>query len=186
LLRLGAPGFRIAFLQRPAENATVALSPLLPQAMQPGARSLEPEAVRVLSAPTRTRSLVFFYGTLMAGFDRRRNAGIDGMLTFIGRGSIGAVLFDLGPYPAAIPAPDAQVWGELYQIADPDAVVAALDDIEGYRPDLPDQSLYTRQQTDVRLQDGTTSSAWVYFYNQPLGRATRIESGDYLEFIRAQ
>jgi hypothetical protein len=32
--------------------------------------------------------LVFFYGTLMAGFDRRRRAGIDDKLRYIGRGSI--------------------------------------------------------------------------------------------------
>ena len=55
--------------------------------------------------------LVFFYGTLMAGFDRRRQAGIDSKLAYIGRGSIAAALFDLGLYPAAVPAPDATVRG---------------------------------------------------------------------------
>ena len=49
--------------------------------------------------------LVFFYGTLMAGFDRRRRAGIDSKLAYLGRGSIHAALFDLGLYPAAVPAP---------------------------------------------------------------------------------
>jgi gamma-glutamylcyclotransferase (GGCT)/AIG2-like uncharacterized protein YtfP len=130
--------------------------------------------------------LVFFYGTLMAGFDRRRKAGIDSKLTYVGRGWIGAALFDLGLYPAAIPSPEGQVWGELYEITDPDAVLAGLDDLEGYRPGLPDQSLYTRQQTDVRLPDGSASRAWVYFYNAPLGRAIRIQSGDYLEHVRGR
>jgi gamma-glutamylcyclotransferase (GGCT)/AIG2-like uncharacterized protein YtfP len=51
--------------------------------------------------------LVFFYGTLMAGFDRRRRAGIDSKLTYIGRGVIRAALFDLGIYPAAVPADDS-------------------------------------------------------------------------------
>ena len=130
--------------------------------------------------------LVFFYGTLMAGFDRRRRAGIDAKLTYVGRGSIRAALFDLGIYPAAVPSLEGLVWGEAYEMTDSDAVLAALDDIEGYRADDPDRSLYTRQQADVRLSDGTVAPAWVYFYNAPLGRAPRIASGDYLEHVKVR
>jgi gamma-glutamylcyclotransferase (GGCT)/AIG2-like uncharacterized protein YtfP len=128
--------------------------------------------------------LVFFYGTLMAGFDRRRRAGIDGHLRYVGRGSIQAALFDVGIYPAAIPASEGQVWGEVYEMTDPDTVLAALDDIEGYRPGDPDRSLYLRDRTDVTLPDGSTAPAWAYFYNAPLGRASRIPSGDYLEHVK--
>ena len=128
--------------------------------------------------------LVFFYGTLMAGFDRRRRAGIDSKLSYIGRGSIQGSLFDLGLYPAAVPAPDGDVWGEVYEMAEPETVLSALDDIEGYRHDDPDRSLYCRQQADVALPDGGRAPAWVYFYNAPLGRAPRIVSGDYIEHTR--
>jgi gamma-glutamylcyclotransferase (GGCT)/AIG2-like uncharacterized protein YtfP len=128
--------------------------------------------------------LVFFYGTLMAGFDRRRRAGIDAKLHYVGRGSIQGALFDLGLYPAAVPAPDGYIWGEVYEMTDPPLVLAALDDIEGYRHDDPDKSLYIRSQADVALPDGTRARAWVYFYNAPLGRAPRIASGDYLEQMR--
>ena len=120
----------------------------------------------------------------MAGFDRRRRAGIDGKLTYVGRGSITAALFDLGIYPAAVPSPDGRVWGEVYEMSESDPVLAALDDIEGYRADDPDRSLYSRQQTDVTLPDGTQAPAWVYFYNAPLGRAPRIASGDYLAHVK--
>ena len=128
--------------------------------------------------------LVFFYGTLMAGFDRRRRAGIDNKLTYIGRGSIQGSLFDLGLYPAAVPAPDGDIWGEVYEMAEPEAVLSALDDIEGYRHDDPDRSLYRRQEADVALPDGGRAPAWVYFYNAPLGHAPRIVSGDYIEHTR--
>jgi gamma-glutamylcyclotransferase (GGCT)/AIG2-like uncharacterized protein YtfP len=131
-------------------------------------------------------NLVFFYGTLMAGFDRRRQAGIDSKLTYIGRGSIRAALFDLGIYPAAVPAPDGRVWGEVYEASDLDPVLAALDHIEGFTPDHPDRSLYIRGETDVMLPDGTQARAWVYFYNAPLGQAPRIPSGDYLEHVKAR
>jgi gamma-glutamylcyclotransferase (GGCT)/AIG2-like uncharacterized protein YtfP len=129
--------------------------------------------------------LVFFYGTLMAGFDRRRRADLEGKLTYVGRGTISAALFDLGLYPAAVPAPEGRVWGELYEVLDPDTVLSVLDDIEGHRPGHPDQSLYTRDRTDVSLADGRSMPAWVYFYNAPLGSAARIVSGDYLEHVRS-
>ncbi len=128
---------------------------------------------------------VFFYGTLMTGFARRQRAGIDeGKLRFLGRGYIRAALFDLGIYPAAVPDPEGHVWGEVYQMLEPDLALRVLDDIEGYCPEEPDASLYTRLETPIILEDGRTESGWAYFYNAPLGRAERIASGDYLEYLR--
>jgi gamma-glutamylcyclotransferase (GGCT)/AIG2-like uncharacterized protein YtfP len=132
------------------------------------------------------RELVFFYGTLMAGFDRRRRAGIDDKLTYIGRGSIQGKLFDLGLYPAAVPGPDAHVWGEVYEMTESATVLAALDEIEGYRHDDPDRSLYLRQKAEVLLAGGARSPAWVFLSNAPLGRAPRFASGDYLEHPRVR
>ena len=122
----------------------------------------------------------------MAGFDRRRRVGIDPKLSYVGRGSIEAALFDVGIYPAAVPDPDGIVWGEVYSMIDPAAVLAALDEIEGYTPDEPDRSLYLRAQTLVTLPDGTSEQAWVYFYNAPLGHAERIASGDYLKHVKVR
>jgi gamma-glutamylcyclotransferase (GGCT)/AIG2-like uncharacterized protein YtfP len=129
---------------------------------------------------------VFVYGTLMGGFDRRRRAGIDTRMRLVGRGSIEAALYDLGIFPAAIPAPDGRVCGEVYEMEDDPSVMAKLDEIEGYRAAEPDASLYTREKALVRFDDGRTESAWVYYYNAPLGRAERIESGDYLEHLKAK
>jgi gamma-glutamylcyclotransferase (GGCT)/AIG2-like uncharacterized protein YtfP len=130
--------------------------------------------------------LVFFYGTLMATFDRRQRVGIDAQLSFAGRGYIQAALFDLGIYPAAVPAPEGQVWGEAYTMLDPAAVLRALDEVEGYRPGDPDRSLYTRARTPVTFEDGHVEHAWAYFYNAPLGGAQRIASGDYLAHVGAR
>jgi len=130
------------------------------------------------------RDHVFFYGTLMSPFNRPGRQRITPKLTFTGRGSIRAALFDLGIYPAAVPAEDnSQVWGEVYETSDPSTVLTVLDEIEGYRPSEPDLSLYTRVLTEVTLEDGRVEKAWTYFYNAPLGRAQRIESGDYLEHL---
>lgn len=128
--------------------------------------------------------LVFFYGTLMSGFRRPGRARLDNALRSVGRGWISAALFDLGIYPAAIPAAEGRVWGEVHQMLDTEAVLAALDDIEGYSASEPETSLYQRVRTAVTLVDGRVADAWVYFYNAPLGRAERIASGDYLEHLK--
>jgi gamma-glutamylcyclotransferase (GGCT)/AIG2-like uncharacterized protein YtfP len=130
--------------------------------------------------------LVFFYGTLMTGFKRAGRLRIDSKLTPVGRGWMAATLFDLGIYPAAIPASDSRVWGEAHRMLDLDAVLAALDEIEGYRPGQPDASLYTRVETAITFEDGHVELAWAYFYNAPLGQARRIESGDYLEHLKVK
>jgi gamma-glutamylcyclotransferase (GGCT)/AIG2-like uncharacterized protein YtfP len=130
--------------------------------------------------------LVFFYGTLMTGFDRRRQMGIDPRMKYRTRGWVQAALFDLGIYPAAVPADSGRVWGELFDMLDPEGVLRALDEMEGYRPGEPDSSLYIRSQVPVHLPDGTTEQAWVYFYNAPLGKAPRIDSGDYLEYLKVR
>ena len=95
--------------------------------------------------------LVFFYGTLMTGFDRRRRVGIDAKLRYQGRGWINAALFDLGLYPAAVPAEDGRVWGEVFELLEPSTVLTALDEVEGYRPTEHDASLYLRAQVPVHL-----------------------------------
>lgn len=127
---------------------------------------------------------VFFYGTLMSPFNRPGRQRITPKLTYEGRGSIRAALFDLGIYPAAVPTEDnGVVWGEVYQAIDAASVLSVLDEIEGYRPNEPARSLYTRVLTEVTLDDGSVKQAWAYFYNAPLGRAQRIASGDYLEHL---
>jgi gamma-glutamylcyclotransferase (GGCT)/AIG2-like uncharacterized protein YtfP len=130
--------------------------------------------------------LVFFYGTLMTPFNRPGRQKLDQHLTYTGRGSISATLFDLGIYPAAVPASEGRVWGELYEMRNPTAVLPALDELEGYRPGEPEASLYNRVKTSVTLESGPTVEAWAYFYNAPLGRAQRIESGDYLEHLKVK
>ena len=130
--------------------------------------------------------LVFFYGTLMTPFNRAGRLRVDQQLVYTGRGTIAGVLFDLGIYPAAVPASDARVWGEVYRMSHPTIVLQALDELEGCRADEPESSLYTRALTPVTLEDGRVVDAWAYFYNAPLGRAERIHSGDYLEHLKVR
>lgn len=130
--------------------------------------------------------LVFFYGTLMTPFNRTAQLHIDQFLSYRGRGTISAALFDLGIYPAAVPTADSRVCGEVYEMRNRRLVLDALDELEGYRPGEPETSLYTRALTPVTMDTGSIVEAWAYFYNAPLGRAEHIESGDYLEYLGAR
>ena len=122
----------------------------------------------------------------MSNFHRLRRLRLDGLLEPVGRGWIRGALFDLGIYPAAIPAADGQVWGEVNRMLDLDAVLAVTDELQGVSASQPDSSLYTRVETVVTFEDGRQASAWAYFYNAPLGQAERIESGDYLEHLKSR
>ena len=130
--------------------------------------------------------LIFFYGTLMAPFNRPGRIRIDSQLTFKGHGSIGAALFDLGLYPAAVSADNARVRGEVYEMANDAVVLPVLDEIEGYRAAEPDRSLYSRRLTPVTLDDGRIVDAWAYFYTARLEHAERIDSGDYLKYLKGR
>ena len=131
-------------------------------------------------------NLVFFYGTLMTPFNRAGRLRVDEHLVYTGRGTIAGALFDLGIYPAAVPASDARVWGEVYRMDHPTIVLQALDELEGCRTDEPESSLYMRNLSTVTMEDGRDVHAWAYFYNAPLGRAERILSGDYLEHLKVR
>lgn len=74
-------------------------------------------------------------------------------------------LYDLGPYPAMTPGENL-IAGECWTYAarDEEAVLAALDMIEGYTGS-PDHDLYTRVQRPCQLDDGTTKTCWTYHYN---------------------
>jgi gamma-glutamylcyclotransferase (GGCT)/AIG2-like uncharacterized protein YtfP len=122
----------------------------------------------------------------MTPFNRPGRRRVDDHLIYIGRGTIGGALFDLGIYPAAVPADEGRVSGEVYEMTEPATVLHVLDEIEGFRSTEPENSLYTRLEVPVTLEQGEVVTAWAYFYNAPLGRAERIESGDYLEHLKAR
>jgi gamma-glutamylcyclotransferase (GGCT)/AIG2-like uncharacterized protein YtfP len=128
---------------------------------------------------------LFFYGTLMAGFDRRRTAAVDHLLRYVSRGHIAARLYDLGEYPAAVAA-DGRSWGELYETDAPERVLPVLDEIEGCLPGDRANSLYSRHVAEVSLADGSTAAAWVYFYNGSTEAARVIPSGDYAAYLASE
>jgi gamma-glutamylcyclotransferase (GGCT)/AIG2-like uncharacterized protein YtfP len=134
----------------------------------------------------RLTDLVFFYGTLMSAFRRSNDEPVSVALTPLGQGWISAALFDLGAYPGAIPSPGSRVRGELHRMHDSAAALRTLDEFEGCRPGDDDGSLFVRRTTSVTRDDRSVEQAWVYFFNASLGAAPRIDSGDYLKYLKVK
>ncbi len=116
-------------------------------------------------------SKLFVYGTLMRGFasppGRRLEAGSE----LLGRGSIQAKLYQVDPaYPGAVASERAEdeAPGELLLLKEPEATLAELDEYEGGE--------YARRLAEVRLEDGSSATAWAYFYERPVDPASEIKA----------
>jgi gamma-glutamylcyclotransferase (GGCT)/AIG2-like uncharacterized protein YtfP len=123
---------------------------------------------------------IFVYGTLQRGFRlhgylRKTKARL------LGKGHIKARLFDLGEFPGAFPSqsPHDFVEGELYELDGNADQLKLLDEIEEFLPENPQESLFIRKITVVRLRSGKQLKAWAYFLPRPPKNGRRIHAGRY-------
>ena len=140
------------------------------------------DARGTVSAATPER-LLFVYGTLRRGSPNSRHAMLARAARFIGRARMRGRLYELGGYPGLVPAPEADRWvhGEVYELADPEQLLALLDEYEGCGPRDPAPHEYERARAEVWIASGAREEAWVYVYRGPLSGRREIASGDYCE-----
>ena len=116
----------------------------------------------------------FFYGTLLDEGQLASVLGGASTWRFIGNGTIGGLLYDVGPYPALQLGDDAdRVHGAVFEFADGAAALARLDDYE----EAVAARLYLRRRVCVRLDDDPEIDAWVYEYARSVAGLRRIASG---------
>ncbi len=125
---------------------------------------------------------LFVYGTLMTRHGRLHPL-LEGRARLIGGARARGNLFDLGSYPAFVPAPtsSALVQGEVYEL-DPDRtdeIIGQLDRHEGADVASNSAPLYRRVRVELELDTGQAIVAWTYEYTRSLHGASRIVSGDY-------
>lgn len=100
---------------------------------------------------------------------------------YLGRDTVYGRLFNLGVYPALClgdeSKPDEQVVVDVYEITD-ERLLQGLDRYEGYFPDAPEQSLYTREMT---LTVEGNLEVWVYDYRFLCNDNEQVVSGDYFD-----
>lgn len=130
---------------------------------------------------------LFVYGSLRSGFHSPVYEYISRFFTFVGEAKVKGKLFDLGEYPAAIPAEeDFFIIGELYIAKNQQEfswAIGQLDDYEGLDVEEGETPLYERKVTEVHINDQVTH-AWVYWYNGDVSGKPVIASGDMLEYLK--
>jgi gamma-glutamylcyclotransferase (GGCT)/AIG2-like uncharacterized protein YtfP len=130
---------------------------------------------------------LFVYGSLRKGFQHAAYAYISRYFDFVSDARVAGLLFDMGEFPAAVPsASGATIVGELYRIREIDELdwaLGQLDDYEGVNPEENEPILYRRDKSNILLPDGTTTSAWIYWYNGDTSGRPVIASGDVLQYV---
>jgi gamma-glutamylcyclotransferase (GGCT)/AIG2-like uncharacterized protein YtfP len=137
---------------------------------------------------TTTTIKLFVYGSLRSGFQSEAYQYMSNYFKLLGTAKVNGQLFDLGSYPAAVPAPgsDYYIIGELYELNDEKAyswVFGQLDDYEGVVTEEGEPALYRREPTIVYTETGT-EQAWIYWYNGDVTGKPIVPSGDIIEYLR--
>ncbi|MGI9281822.1 MAG: gamma-glutamylcyclotransferase family protein [Endozoicomonas sp.] len=131
---------------------------------------------------------LFVYGTLRERANHPMHKVIQQSCRLMGSAFFRGRLYQLERYPAAIESDDKKdyVWGEVYQLVNPETALPFLDSYEGCTDQDPLPHEYQRQLVDVTLYDHRRVKAWVYIYVLKTDGLHCIESGDYLKFVKAK
>jgi gamma-glutamylcyclotransferase (GGCT)/AIG2-like uncharacterized protein YtfP len=135
-----------------------------------------------------TSDRLFVYGTLMRDFDHPMAQLLSRSADFIGEARCAGRLYLVKHYPGLVlsDAADEVVFGELYRLTQPEALLREFDMYEACGEGFAEPTEYIRQMLPVTLLDGAageapTSEAWTYIYNWPVAHLPRIASGRFME-----
>jgi gamma-glutamylcyclotransferase (GGCT)/AIG2-like uncharacterized protein YtfP len=105
---------------------------------------------------------------------------------FVAEGCLQGELYDVGHYPGAVLSANrgALVKGDVYALRDAPSLMPILDDYEECTQDYAEPHEYIRIAVTVFVQDGAPLPAWTYLYNRPVESLARIDSGDYVQYLR--
>ena len=123
------------------------------------------------------------YGSLMSTIESSIAKLLRANATFLGEARVRGYLFDLGSYPGLKIDYDSDVLvkGHLFQMHNPEYLLAVLDEYEGAaNPQVENE--YVREESQIDFK-GENITCWTYLYNLETDGLPKIESGDYLEFL---
>ncbi len=130
---------------------------------------------------------LFVYGSLRSGFRNPMYKYLTQYFHLLGEAVVKGHFYDNGNNPVAIPGnEDHFITGELYVVNNPEEfnwAMEQLDDYEGINVETGETPMYKRELVEV-FQQGQSSMAWVYWYNQPVDHMTKIETGDVLKYLQ--
>jgi len=122
---------------------------------------------------------LFVYGTLLDS-SNSYGAYLQQHCALLQAGKLRGKLYDIGEYPGAITDEnnDQYVYGSIYQMDEPEKILAFIDDYEGFGPNQEQPNLFVRKLTNIETNTETIE-CWVYLYNLPVNGLLWIESGKY-------
>lgn len=126
---------------------------------------------------------LFVYGTLRAAFDGAMARWLRAKARLLGPASITGYLYRVTDYPGLVPGPDGLVQGDVFMLADAEALLARLDHYEEMSADHPPPHEYRRERVTVQAAGGAVE-AWVYVYALDVAGLERIADGDFLACLR--
>jgi gamma-glutamylcyclotransferase (GGCT)/AIG2-like uncharacterized protein YtfP len=126
---------------------------------------------------------LFVYGTLMRDFDHPMAQLLSRSADFIGEAHCAGRLYLVKHYPGLVlsDVADEFVFGELYRLTQPEALLREFDMYEACGEGFAEPTEYIRRMLPVTLQDGAAGEAWTYIYNWPVTHLPRIASGRFME-----
>jgi gamma-glutamylcyclotransferase (GGCT)/AIG2-like uncharacterized protein YtfP len=129
------------------------------------------------------QDLLFVYGTLMRGFDHPMAQLLARSADFIAGARCRGRLYLIKHYPGLVLSddPTETVFGELYRLRQPEALLREFDMYEACGEGFSEPTEYVRRMLPVISGEGAASEAWTYIYNWPVTGLPRIASGRFLE-----
>lgn len=128
---------------------------------------------------------LFVYGSLRSGFQHPAYEYISRYFSLTGAGHVRGQLFDMGDFPAGVPAvTDNFIQGELYAIQNEREfawAICQLDDYEGVLTEAHENALFRRELVEVAV-NGKQTTAWIYWFNGDVSGRKPIVSGDVMQW----
>ncbi|GJM03928.1 MAG: gamma-glutamylcyclotransferase [Rhodomicrobium sp.] len=123
---------------------------------------------------------IFVYGTLKRSVANPMGAMMRSYANYVAEAIIAGRIYDLGPYPGLVLEDSGTaVYGEIYEITKPNALLALLDAYEGCAQDDTQPHEFVRVLATVRDTDGVDYRAWVYVYQGQVDPSWLLPSGYY-------
>ena len=126
------------------------------------------------------RQYLFVYGTLKRSITNPVGVMMRAHANYLAEAIIAGRIYDLGPYPGMVVEDcGSAVYGELYEIVHPNALLSLLDAYEGCGLTDPHPHEFVRVEATVRDTDGIDYRAWVYAYQGAVDPNRLLQSGYY-------
>jgi len=125
---------------------------------------------------------LFVYGTLRLGTDHPLANRLQRGADYLGPAVTQGQLYLISHYPGLVRAktPTDRVSGDLFRLRPGSNLLDLLDKFEECGRGFPEPTEYQRRPAQVTLSGGDNFTAWLYWYNWPVKRLSRIASGDFL------